>query len=165
MPQAARVTDLTVHPLPGVLNPGPGSINVLVGFLPAWRGIPAAAAAALQAQKQISDATIQVAEAATLAAAGTPGLPAAEATEQSVKEAAAAAMGASVSAAAAASGTDIHVCETLLPLPPHGPGVVIDASTTVLINNLPAARVGDHVLEAVGPLNMIAVGCLTVEIG
>jgi hypothetical protein len=165
MPEAARVTDITIHPAPGILTPGPGSIDVLIGFLPAWRGIPAAAAAALQAEKQISDNTILVAEATTLAAAGTPGLPAAEAAEEAVKEAAAAAMGASVAAAAAASGTDIHVCDTPLPVPPHGPGVVIDPSTTVVINYLPAARMGDHVLEAVGPLNMIAAGCPTVVFG
>ena len=42
---AARVTDPVLHPLPGVLTPGPGSLNVLIGGLPAWRGIPAAAAA------------------------------------------------------------------------------------------------------------------------
>ncbi len=74
MPPAARVTDNVAHPLPPVLTPGPGSPNVLIGFLPAWRGVSAAVAAALQAAKQISDTTIQVAEAATLAAAGTPGL-------------------------------------------------------------------------------------------
>src|SRR5690606_38639955 len=55
---AARITDNVVHPLPPVLTPGPGSSNVLIGFLPAWRGIPAAAAAALQAAKQASDIAI-----------------------------------------------------------------------------------------------------------
>jgi hypothetical protein len=85
MPPAARVTDPVVHPLPPVLSPGPGSINVLIGFLPAWRGIPAAAAAGLQAAKQVSDTAIQTAEAATLAAAGTPGAPAAVAAEQATK--------------------------------------------------------------------------------
>lgn len=39
---AARVTDPVVHPLPGILQPGPGSPNVLIGNLPAWRGVPAA---------------------------------------------------------------------------------------------------------------------------
>jgi uncharacterized Zn-binding protein involved in type VI secretion len=42
---------------------------------------------------------------------------------------------------------------------------VIDACPTVLINNLPAARMGDTILEAVGPPNKIAMGCPTVIIG
>jgi uncharacterized Zn-binding protein involved in type VI secretion len=163
MPPAARVTDPVVHPLPPVLTPGPGSLNVLIGDLPAWRGIPAAAAAALQAAKQVSDAAIQTAEAATLAAAGTPGAPAAEAAEQATKATAAASMSSTITSAA--GGADIHSCETPLPAPPHGPGVVIDACPTVLINNLPAARMGDTILEAVGPPNQIAMGCPTVIIG
>src|SRR5262249_9491839 len=32
---AARITDLTTHGTP--LFPGPGSLNTLIGFLPAWR--------------------------------------------------------------------------------------------------------------------------------
>jgi len=35
MPPAARVTDLTTHGAP--LSPGPGSSDVLIGYLPAWR--------------------------------------------------------------------------------------------------------------------------------
>ena len=160
---AARVTDNVVHPLPPALGPGPGSINVLIGSLPAWRGIPAAAAAGLQAAKQVSDTAITVAEAATLAAVGTPGLPAAKAAEEGVKAAAAAAMGAAITSVAGLS--DIHACATPLPLPPHGPGVIIDGSQTVLISNLPAGRVGDTVLEAVGPPNKIVRGEMTVIIG
>jgi uncharacterized Zn-binding protein involved in type VI secretion len=163
MPPAARVTDPVEHPLPPILNPGPGSENVLIGFLPAWRGIPAGDAAGLESAKEASDAAIQTAEAATLAAAGTPGAPAAEAAEQATKATAAATMGAAITSAA--GGADIHSCETPLPAPPHGPGVVIDASPTVLINNLPAARMGDTILEAVGPPNSIAMGCPTVIIG
>ena len=90
---AARVTDNVVHPLPPVLGPGPGSLNVLIGSLPAWRGVGGAIAGALQAAKKISDTAIQVAEAATLAAAGTPGAPAAKAAEESVKAGSAASMG------------------------------------------------------------------------
>lgn len=165
MPQgpAARVTDLVAHPLPPMLSPGPGSPDVLIGFLPAWRGVGAAGAAALQAAKQTSDAMIQTAEAATLAAAGTPGAPAAYAAEQATKAACLAQMGGMVSSAAA--GADIHVCATPLPVPPHGPGVVIDGSQTVVINNLPACRLGDTVLEAIGPPNKIAKGEPTVIIG
>lgn len=163
MPPAARTTDQVAHPLPGKLAPGPGSPNVLIGKLPAWRGVMAAAAAALQAAKQVSDKAIQVAVAATLAAAGTPGLPAAKATEETVKATAAAAMGSMITGAAA--GADIHICATPLPIPPHGPGVVINGSKTVLINNLPACRVGDTVLEAVGPPDVIAMGEMTVMVG
>jgi uncharacterized Zn-binding protein involved in type VI secretion len=35
MPLAARVGDLTSHGTP--LGPGPGSFNVLIGGMPAWR--------------------------------------------------------------------------------------------------------------------------------
>lgn len=160
---AARITDLVVHPLPPILTPGPGSFNVLIGFLPAWRGVPAAAAMALQAAKQVSDTAIQTAEAATLAAAGTPGAPAAKTAEELVKSTAAATMGSTITSAAA--GADIHACMTPLPIPPHGPGVVIDGSATVIINNLPACRLGDTILEAVGPPNKIAKGEFTVIIG
>ena len=160
---AARVTDNVVHPLPPVLGPGPGSVNVLIGSLPAWRGVGGAIAGALQAAKQISDTAIQVAEAATLAAAGTPGAPAAKAAEETVKASSAASMGSTISSSA--GGADIHTCATPLPIPPHGPGVVIDGSQTVLINNLPACRMGDTVLEAVGPPNKIARGEMTVIIG
>lgn len=163
MPPAARITDNVLHPLPPVLGPGPGSPNVLIGYLPAWRGVSGAAAAAFQAAKTTSDAAIKTAEAATLAAAGTPGLPAAKAAEETAKATAAATMGSMITSAA--GGADIHTCATPLPAPPHGPGVVIDGSPTVLINNLPACRMGDTILEAVGPPNKIAKGCPTVLIG
>lgn len=160
---AARITDSVAHPLPPVLGPGPGSMNVFIGKLPAWRGVPAAAAAALQAAKQVSDTTIRVAEAASAAAAGTPGAPAAKAAEEATKAAAAAAMGSMITGMAA--GADIHTCSVPLPIPPHGPGVVIDGSATVLINGLQACRMGDTILEAVGPPNKIVKGEMTVMIG
>ena len=161
---AARITDNVVHPLPPVLTPGPGSLNVLIGFLPPWRGIPLAAAAALQAAKQTADIAIQTAVTATAAAAGTPGAPAAYAAEQATKAAALASMSSAISGAAA-SGADIHACLTPSPVPPHGPGVVIDGSATVMINMLPACRLGDTILEAIGPPNKIAKGEPTVIIG
>ena len=67
---AARTGDNVIHPLPPVLTIGPGSLNVLIGFQPAWRGIPAAAAAALQGAKTAADTAVKTAEAATVAAAG-----------------------------------------------------------------------------------------------
>lgn len=166
MPQgpAARTSDNVTHPLPPLLAPGPGAPTVLIGAMPAWRGIPLAAVAALQAAKTAADTAIRIAEAATAAAAGTPGAPAAYAAEQTVKGTALAAMSAAINGAAAA-GADIHMCTTPSPVPPHGPGVVIDGSATVTIMNMPACRMGDTVLEAIGPPNKIARGCPTVIIG
>jgi uncharacterized Zn-binding protein involved in type VI secretion len=160
---AARVTDPVAHPAPPVLDPGPGSMNVLIGDLPAWRGIGAAAAAALQIAKAASDATIEAAEAATAAAAGTPAAPAAEAAEQATKASAAVAMGSTINSLAGMA--DKHICATPLPAPPHGPGVIVDGSQTVLINGLPACRQGDTVVEALGPPNKVTLGLLTVLIG
>lgn len=166
MPQgpAARTTDNVVHPLPPVLTPGPGSMNVLIGFLPAWRGIPLAAAAALQAAHTAAQTAIKTAEAATIAAAGTLAAPAAYAAEQATKSASLASMSSAITSAAGA-GADVHACTTPSPVPPHGPGVVINGSATVLINNLPACRLGDTILEAIGPPNTIAKGEMTVIIG
>jgi len=160
---AARILDPVVHPLPGMLTPGPGSFNVIIGNKLAWRGVPAGAAAAIQSAKATSDAAIKTAEAATLAAAGTPGAPAAKVAEETAKATAAASMGSMISGAA--GGADIHMCATPLPIPPHGPGVVIDGSQTVLVNGLPLCRMGDTIIEAVGPPNKIAMGEPTVLIG
>ncbi len=163
MPPAARIADPVSHPLPPVLTGGPTAITVIIGNMAAWRGVNPAVAAAMQAAKAISDAAIKVAEAATVAAAGTPGAPAAKLAEEGVKAGAAAAMGSAISAAA--GGSDIHACTTPLPIPPHGPGIVITPSMTVTIANFPAARQGDTILEAVGPPNTISMGCPTVIIG
>jgi len=160
---AARITDAVAHPLPPVLTGGPGSPNVLIGNLPAWRGIPLASAGAILAAKAVSEAGIKAAEAATLAAAGTPGLPAAKLAEETTKATAAASMSSTI--VGRAGGADIHNCATPLPVPPHGPGVVIGGSPTVLINGLPASRLGDTIVEALGPPNKILAGCATVLIG
>lgn len=160
---AARVTDNVVHPLPPVLGPGPGCLTVLIGNLPAWRGVPAAAAAAIQAAKKTSDATIKAAEAASRAAMGTPGAPAAIAAENAAKAAALASMSSMITGSA--MGADIHMCSTPLPIPPHGPGVVVDSSKTVIVGGLGAARMGDTVVEALGPPNKIAKGQMNVLIG
>ena len=60
--------------------------------------------------------------------------------------------------------SDTHTCPLTTGVVPHVGGVVTKGSTTVLINNLPAARQGDIITEA-GPPNTIAVGCPTVVIG
>ena len=160
---AARITDAVAHPLPPVLTGGPGSLNVLIGNLPAWRGIPLASAGAILSAKTVSETGIKAAEAATIAAAGTPGLPAAKLAEETTKATAAASMSSTI--VSSAGGADIHNCATPLPVPPHGPGVVIGGSSTVLINGLPASRLGDTIVEAVGPPNKILAGCATVLIG
>jgi len=48
---------------------------------------------------------------------------------------------------------------------PHGGGPFVVGAPTVLINNMPAIRVGDFVAEPNGGPNVITVGCPTVMIG
>ncbi|MDF1871399.1 PAAR domain-containing protein [Vannielia sp.] len=163
MPPAARIFDNVSHPLPPVLTGGPGSLTVFTGMQPQWRGMPAAAAAGLQAAKQVADAAVKAADNAATAAMGTPGAPAAKAAAEAAKGAALSAMSSMISSVS--MGADIHACTTPFPVPPHGPGVVIDGSPTVLVNNLPAARMGDTLLEALGPPNKIATGHPTTLIG
>jgi uncharacterized Zn-binding protein involved in type VI secretion len=146
-----------------MLSPGPGSLNVLIGFGAAWRGMPLAAVAALQAAKQVADTAIKVADAAATAGAATPAGPGLKAAAEAAKLAALSAMSSAISSASL--GADIHMCATPLPIPPHGPGLVITGSATVMINNLPAARLGDSILEAIGPPNKITKGEMTVLIG
>lgn len=163
MPPAARITDLVVHPLPPILTGGPTAITVIIGFLPAWRGIGAGGAAGISKGKMASEINIKKAEAATKLATGTPAQGAAELNEKKVKLEESIGMGLMIMKAAAS--TDIHVCATLLPLPPHGPGVVTKPSKTVIVAGMPAARMGDEITEAIGPPNFIAMGCPTVFIG
>ena len=96
---AARVGDSTTHGTP--LTPGPGSANVLIGGMSAWR-----------------------------------------------------------------AGSDFHTCPLVNPGPvPHVGGMVSMGSTTVLINNMPAARMGDQIMESGGGPNAIVTGEFTVLIG
>ena len=106
---------------------------------------------------------MRAAEAATAAAAGTPGGPAAKLAEETLKASLALSMGSAMSAFGGMS--DIHICPVPVPIPPHGPGVVIDGSPTVLINNMPACREGDTVLEALGGPDKIVMGFKKVLIG
>lgn len=161
---AARITDPVAHPLPPVLTGGTGSLNVWIGGLPAWRGLPTAAVAELLNAVKNSVENIAKADAAAVAAKGTPGAGAAEANAIKTKADEVTKLGQKISSMAA-GGTDIHACTTPLPVPPHGPGVVITGSATVLINGLPACRMGDTILEAIAPPNKIVSGCPTVEIG
>lgn len=59
---------------------------------------------------------------------------------------------------------DFHPCPLATGVVPHVGGVVQPGSTSVLINNLPAARQGDSIVET-GPPNTIVTGCPTVMIG
>jgi uncharacterized Zn-binding protein involved in type VI secretion len=61
--------------------------------------------------------------------------------------------------------TDVHVCPQVSVLVPHVGGAVQKGSTTVLINNRPAARQGDVITEGGGGPNAIAMGLLNVQIG
>ena len=59
---------------------------------------------------------------------------------------------------------DFHACPLVTVAVPHVGGVVALGSLTVLIGGLPAARMGDMVVEA-GPPNAIAMGSPNVMIG
>lgn len=163
MPDAARVGDLVEHMLPPTLSPGPGSPDVLIGMKPAWRAVGGAGASTITSTKSTTDAAIDAAEKATAAAPDPASKATAKTAEETLKASTATANAAAF--AAAAGGADIHACTKPLPTPPHGPGMVCDGSTTVLINNLPATRKGDHVTEPVGPPNEIKMGDSTVIIG
>lgn len=161
---AARITDPVAHPLPPALTGSPGSSNVIISNLPAWRGLPAAAAADLM--KAVKESVENIAKADAKAAEAPSPVTQANALETKVDEAK---KMAEMIAGFAAMGVDIHSCVTPLlppiPLPIHGPGVVINGSATVLINGLPASRQGDMLQEAIGPPNSIVTGCSTVLIG
>jgi uncharacterized Zn-binding protein involved in type VI secretion len=151
---AARLGDPTAHGT--VLKPGPGSFNVLIGGKPAWRGLsPAAAAALAQAIAEIMKSVQKF----TTAIGSKKADDAVDAVKTMAEE---------IPKAVQIMGSaDQHVCEMLLlpPIPPpHGPGVVITASSTVLINGKPAARQGDMIQETIS-INTIAMGCPTVLIG
>ena len=162
---AARVGDPVSHAAPTVLGPALGSTDVMIGYKGAWRGVGAAAAAAILEAKEASDKAIKAAEDETEAAAAisTDKEEAAKEKEDKLKDAEAAAMGSMI--AGAAGLADQHVCTTVLPIPPHGAGVVVDGSQTVFINDLPACREGDTIVEAIGPPNLISMGESTVIIG
>jgi uncharacterized Zn-binding protein involved in type VI secretion len=59
---------------------------------------------------------------------------------------------------------DVHACPLVTGVVPHVGGTVAVGSSTVLINNMPAARQGDSIVES-GPPNTIVGGEPTVIIG
>lgn len=159
---AARVRDAVSHPGTPQLQ-GAGSPNVFIGGRAAWRGMPAHAVPGLLGARQAADAAIAAAEAVTLASVGTQAYPSNKAAEDLLKSNTAAAM--STTVALAAAGADLHSCATPLPPPAHGPGAVIDGSTTVFINGFAACRMHDTIVEAVGAPNKILSGEPSVWIG
>ncbi len=64
----------------------------------------------------------------------------------------------------AARVTDNHTCPMVTGVVPHVGGMVAMGSMTVFIENMPAARMGDQIIEA-GPPNSIVKGEMTVVIG
>jgi uncharacterized Zn-binding protein involved in type VI secretion len=66
----------------------------------------------------------------------------------------------------AARMTDMHVCPMVTVLVPHVGGPILPpCCITVLIGELPAARVTDLALCAAGPPDVIVMGSFTVLIG
>lgn len=59
---------------------------------------------------------------------------------------------------------DFHTCPLVTGTVPHVGGMVTMGSLTVFINNLPAVRQGDMIMES-GPPNSITIGEPTVIIG
>lgn len=59
---------------------------------------------------------------------------------------------------------DVHTCPLWSGVVPHVGGTVAVGSSTVFINNMPAVRQGDSVIES-GPPNTIVGGEPTVMIG
>ena len=153
---AARLGDKVAHSAPPVLSPGPGSSNVLIGGQPAWRGIPLGAVGALPPPTEEPPPEPELAEGEE---------PPTEAEQQAAADAQQAEAEAMMKSLGGAA--DIHACTQPSPIPfcVDGPGFVITGSATVLINELPACRQGDMILEVLGPPNAIAGGCPTVEIG
>ncbi|MFB2769535.1 PAAR domain-containing protein [Pelatocladus sp. BLCC-F211] len=155
---AARVGDMTAHGSP--LSVGPGSSNVMIGKKPAWRGISAAQAAKLAETFAKGVKNITKAQEEATAVAGTPAAAAAAAKVVDTIKDAAADMASLINSFTA----DIHTCPVVKVAVPDGAGVVIDGSQTVLINGLPACRMGDTIQETTS-VNKIAAGEFTVVIG
>ncbi len=64
------------------------------------------------------------------------------------------------------AAVDVHLCPLVTPAgTPHGSGMVAVGSATVMIENAPAARLGDIIAEPVGGPNTIVSGEPTVLIG
>lgn len=145
---AARLGDLTAHGSP--LSPGVGSLNVLIGGQPAWRGL---SPALVQRLMQVFQDVLKLAGQALAAPDPISRGKKLEEMNQGVAK--------MLSIMASA---DQHACPVIKLVIPDGTGVVINGSPTVLINGLPACRMGDTIVETTS-VNTIAKGELTVLIG
>lgn len=145
---AARLGDPTAHGSP--LSPGLGSPNVLIGKKPAWRGLPTASI------RQLAQSAKNAAEAAMKVPTATNEAERAKYISDIAQEAS--------SMVQIMGSTDQHACPVTKGPVADGTGVVIDGSLTVLINGLPACRVGDTIQE-ITSVNKITVGEPTVLIG
>lgn len=145
---AARLGDSTAHGDP--LKPGTCSPNVFIGGKPAWRALSPAMV------QQLLDIFKDTLENATKAIV-TANTPAQAEPLKKMEE------GVSKLLDIMAS-TDQHACTVVKLVIPDGNGVVINGSTSVFINGLPACRVGDMIIETTS-INSIAAGEATVLIG
>ncbi|MEO1390295.1 MAG: PAAR domain-containing protein [Cyanobacteria bacterium J06634_6] len=147
-PPAARLFDATAHGDP--LKPGPCSPDVLIGGKPAWRALdPAAAQQLLKLAKKAGESVVKANNAAT-------DVDRAKHMKDLAETAAA--------MADIMASTDQHACTVVKLLIPDGNGVVVKGSSSVLINGLPACRVGDPIQE-ITSVNSIVAGEPTVLIG
>ena len=62
------------------------------------------------------------------------------------------------------AAVDTHICPLVDGVKPHVGGVIAKGSTSVLIGGMPAARMGDSIVEAGAP-NLITGGTTNVLIG
>ena len=145
---AARLGDTTAHGNP--LGPGTCSPNVWIGRKPAWRGLsPAMVQQLLKTFQEVLERAAEVVASPSEVVR----------TERLKKMNETVAKMLSIMASA-----DKHACAVIKLLIPDGQGVVINGSSTVLINGLPACRMGDTILETTS-VNTIAAGEPTVWIG
>ncbi len=145
---AARLGDMTAHGSP--LSPGLASPNVLIGKKPAWRGLPIASVGKLlESAKNAADSVLGVTRAINE-------LERAKHLKELAEEAS--------SMVKIMASADQHACPVVKVYVADGNGVVIDGSQTVLINGLPACRMGDTIQE-ITSVNKIAMGEPTVLIG
>ncbi|MEM7796469.1 MAG: PAAR domain-containing protein [Cyanobacteria bacterium P01_C01_bin.118] len=147
-PPAARLGDATAHGDP--LKPGPCSPDVLIGGQKAWRALDPAMA------KELLDQAKKAAESATAAGAAVTEADRAKHLDD-LKDAA-------EKMASIMASTDQHACTVVKLLIPDGNGVVTKGSSSVLINGLPACRVGDPIQE-ITSVNSITAGAPNVLIG
>jgi uncharacterized Zn-binding protein involved in type VI secretion len=155
-----------------VMTPANAAVNVaqisaclvMGGVVAAAAGVPTAADMASAQATVINSTNTALTTAWTSASAVPGGQPAANnAYTEGIKAVAATAAIATMTAIGALA--DMHVCPVPVPIPPHGPGMVTQGSSSVFINKLPAARQGDKVMEACGGADPITMGCATVDIG